>query len=74
MCRLLREDEVKAIQWEADKIKKDKEKVSFQLHKKEWECDSLKVERYGKLNALIRRIHSFSSLPPVTNVGQAWSD
>lgn len=45
--RLLREDEVKAIQWEADEIKKERDRVSFQLHKKEWECDSLKVEWYA---------------------------
>lgn len=44
--RLLREDEVKAIQWEAEEVKKERDTVSFQLRKKEWECDSLKVEWY----------------------------
>ena len=44
-CRLLREDEVKAIQWEAEEVKKERDKTTFQLRKKEWECDSLKMER-----------------------------
>ena len=36
---------MKAIQWEAEEVRKDKEKIQFQLNKKEWECDSLRMER-----------------------------
>ena len=43
--RLLREDEIKAIQWEAEEVKKEEEKIWFQLSKKEWECDSLRMDR-----------------------------
>lgn len=53
LCRLLREDEVKAIQWEAEEVKKEKDKVSLQLRKKEWERDSLKMERYGKQHYMV---------------------
>ncbi|CAI8048375.1 Disheveled-associated activator of morphogenesis 2 [Geodia barretti] len=43
--KLLREDEIKAIQWEAEEVKKEEEKIRFQLSKKEWECDSLRMDR-----------------------------
>ena len=52
LSRLLREDEIKAIQWEAEEVKKDRDKVSFRLRNKEWECDSLKMDRYGDTEAL----------------------
>lgn len=71
--RLLREDEVKAIQWEADEVKKERDSVSFQLHKKEWECDSLKMEWYT-LYTCVQCIHNLYALSPVSNLRQVWRD
>ena len=47
MCRLLQEDEAKALKWEAEEMRKERNKILFQLRKKEWEYESIKMERYG---------------------------
>ena len=54
---------MRAIQWETEEIKKDRDKVLFQFQKKELECGSLKVEWYWLYTQCVYVFTSILSLP-----------
>ena len=44
-CRLVKEDELRALQTEAEEVRKARDEIRLKLRKKEWECESRMMER-----------------------------